>query len=502
MEDFTEKEIKGLILYFCFNSKLKKDIYKSNDNLIKIESDCYLICKEWMNKYKKIYLYRELIKKIINIIKKENYDISDKDIDKKVYEKLFDGEYNDYLKQIKDTNYPDYLEDVNNANYELSIQNFNKKEFINHQFNFGIFNFEIYNIIKKRKKNELKLIKRKYLIKKGKLFIQFENSFYLLIGAYNYDLKKILTQNVLSFETKEKMINKYNYFKETDFDFNLKEDNISNVNILIKESKLNQNNLDKIKNEESKQNLSQSKNNNQINENKYDFDINKIYCFKFLIGIYFYFDEVGEKINEYFNIDSKSEKGFIVNIDLITSYKKYFNYNKIEKECKNNEKILTLIKRHKTLNQYKDNNEFLDEIFKILKSKYINELNKINDDSFYKIHNINNYKPNYKIKNNHSFYYFENGVIINEELFNILYSYNKLIKINENVFQINYCYGYKKIIISFDSYINIGFLANNKIFIPEMIIQSNDSLTNIINDIKYKGYEQFINTLKQKIWFK
>ena len=152
-------------------------------------------------------------------------------------------------------------------------------------------------------------------------------------------------------------------------------------------------------------------------------------------------------------MDSKSEKGFIVNIDLITSYKKYFNYNKIEKECKNNEKILTLIKRHKTLNQYKDNNEFLDEIFKILKSKYINELNKINDDSFYKIHNINNYKPNYKIKNNHSFYYFENGVIINEELFNILYRYNKLIKINENVFQINYCYGYKKIIIYFDSYI-------------------------------------------------
>ena len=31
-----------------------------------------------------------------------------------------------------------------------------------------------------------------------------------------------------------------------------------------------------------------------------------------------------------------------------------------------------------------------------------------------------------------------------------------------------------------------------------MIIQSNNSLTNIINDMKYNGYEQFINTLKQK----
>ena len=99
---FTQNQIKALVLYYFFYLELEKDVKNSN---IEIKnSECYLISKIWMNKFKEFYLYEKLVNNIKKIIPKLNANINSEIIDKIIYDKL-DIEY---LKEVneKEADYP------------------------------------------------------------------------------------------------------------------------------------------------------------------------------------------------------------------------------------------------------------------------------------------------------------------------------------------------------------------------------------------------------------
>ena len=484
IKEFTEKETKGLIFHYVFICKLK-NILKSQTKESNIEFECYLINKEWINGFKDFYLYKELTENIINIEKNGNININDEnneEIMEKIYEKLLDNKYNDYFKKIEESDYPEDLEDMNNSNYELNFSESNKEKIINTPFGFEIINNNTYNNIKNRKNGELTLIKRKYFIKNGKIIIRFDDSLNIIIGSYDSQKDEFILERILSFKEKGAMIENFNDFKN------------QNIEILNLEKE-----KEKENNEIQKEIFGQNKIINENEKISLDFDTNKIKCFKFLIGLYFYFRNLNEKINENFDNNSNLKKGFLINKDLIENYNEYFDYNKIEKDCKDNG--LSLSENNINYNEEGDNNKFLSEIINSLKHKYIEVLKKINDDKFYKINDSNQLKLKLemKSKNNKDFYYYENCVIINEELFSILCSYNEQFKNNIKDCEITYLTGDKIIIIAFKPFINIGFIDDNKKFIPEMVINYNtDNLEKIINDLKYNGYKRFKNIFEAK----
>ena len=115
LTSFTESQIKALILYYSFYLELEKDVKNSN---IKINnSECYLISKNWMNKFKEFYLYEKLVNNIKKIIQKLNVEINSENIDKIIYDKLDE----EYLKEVnkKEDNYSDFFDDKNKISYNI-----------------------------------------------------------------------------------------------------------------------------------------------------------------------------------------------------------------------------------------------------------------------------------------------------------------------------------------------------------------------------------------------
>ena len=207
LSEFTKNQIKALILYYIFYLKLNENIINSNENII--DSECYLISEKWMNKYKIHFLYEKLIEIIKKIFKKESFNLYDKEIDKKIYEKLLNDEYNDYLKNIKknENNYPNYFEDIKKIEYIFVDFDFNAHGIIKIPSKFEILNIEVYEKIYKRKNYEFNLIKKKYLIINGKIIIKFDKLLKILIGTYDFT-NNIFIPEILFDYTLRKLKNK------------------------------------------------------------------------------------------------------------------------------------------------------------------------------------------------------------------------------------------------------------------------------------------------------
>ena len=223
----------------------------------------------------------------------------------------------------------------------------------------------------------------------------------------------------------------------------------------------------------------------------------KLNVFKFLLQLNFYYKKLNRLYKEPLENNFNLEKGFIINKDLIENYKSYFNFNKIINDCKKEEIKLLFNKYKKQQNDLKEKNSdnFFTEIFNILKKEYINKLKNEDNDNFNKLNNceICNYKL--KVYNNHNFCYFENCVIVDEKLFFLLFN-NEQIK---KKIEIYYLIGDQKLILLFDTFINIGTLNNDFVFLPDMLINfKNENYKKILNKLKSKGYEEFIKTFNEE----
>ena len=217
--------------------------------------------------------------------------------------------------------------------------------------------------------------------------------------------------------------------------------------------------------------------------------------------LYFHYEKINYKINQYLEDNIKEEKYYLINEELIKKYKEKYKFNEIVKKMLNEQKIYSLINQYKGFASYINENimnELINKIMNILlSSSYFNNIKDLNINDF--INSINkiefyNIKQN-KYKDLEEIFYYNDCEFVDEETI-------KLIDIkcfNKNLYknQFYFILGDKKIIIKINSnLINIGYL-NDNIFNTEMIIKiKENSNTNIIIDkIKSLNFSGFKTVL-------
>ena len=173
---------------------------------------------------------------------------------------------------------------------------------------------------------------------------------------------------------------------------------------------------------------------------------------KFLFGLKAYYKKQNLKINN--NIDQEIRKCFLIKKEFLDYLKQFYFFNDYYYELKRN---------------YFDDNDiiseealpmFLDKLINILPDEYINNTNDyiqlmkdVNDKKLLDIQPTQTEKE--------KMIYFQNHIIICENLAVLLYNNNELKSIECNYLIIN-----KKIFLIFKHYINIGVLDTKNIFVP------------------------------------
>jgi len=481
LSSFTENQIKALILYYFFYLRLENDVKNSNIDIK--NSECYLINKNWMNKFKEFYLYEKLVKNIKNIIQNLNVDIYSENIDKIIYV-LLDEEY---LKEVneKEDNYSYYFEDKNKISNFIGKINDEEMGAIIYYYGFDILSVDVYNLIVERKNSSFDLIKKDCLINDGKIIIKFEEEYKikLLVGHFDFIKYQYFSENLLYYHL-DKKLNDFEYLKICHYNKFIKENIYKNKYLIIITSQKylkigkiielnNQNNEilevneNKIDDDEiSSQDLTQNIINLQSKNN-----------IEFLLRLYFYYKSFKERFNNPITNKQNQETGYIINKDLIEKYKEYYNYNELKKFC--DSKTIEV----KSLEEFENS---FEDLSRILPNTYIEEINKKDNNS-----SLNAILSNHQIINQNLNP--DNCVVLDEKLINLLYNSNESIKRNKNKIKIKYTIYDKKLIIFYNNNIYIGTIDDNCVFKLENKIpkNSNEELNQNINEIKKNEFDNF-----------
>ena len=190
----------------------------------------------------------------------------------------------------------------------------------------------------------------------------------------------------------------------------------------------------------------------------------------------------------------KEKKYYLINKKYIEDFEELLNFNKIKNILKNDMKYST------DLNQ----KELLDRIKKFLSSEIKNKLMEIEDNSILdKLKNYVSYKLLKIELGKEKLYYFENFVIINEKIKQILIIYNNLL---DNLIEsVECCFDNKKFFITFEPNISVGHIEqNNQFIVDNLIIPNNSYYTKyIFETINDEGYFFITKFLKKgKIEFR
>ena len=406
LSSFAEKQIKASILYYFFYLRLENDVKNSNIDIK--NSECYLINKDWMNKFKEFYLYEKLVKNIKSIMQSLNVDINSENIDKKIYDNLDE----EFLKEIneKEDNYSDFFDYKNKISSLIGKINGEKLGEIKYYYGFDILSVNVYNLIVERKNSSFNLIKKDYLINDGKIIIKFEEEYKikLIVGHFDFINHYYFSENLLYYNL-DKKYNDFEYLKTCHYNKFIKE-NIYNQKYLIKNHQIigkiielnNQNNGilegdenkiddDEINSHDLPQNILNLQSKNNI---------------EFLLRLYFYYKSFKERFNNPICNKQNQETGYIINKNLIEKYKEYYNYNELKKFCDSKTtEVKSLIEFE---NSFKN-------LRRILPNTYIEEINKKDNNS-----SINALLSNNQIVNQNLNP--DNCVVLDEKLINLLYN--------------------------------------------------------------------------------
>ena len=483
LSPFTENQIKALILYYSFYLDLENDVKNSN---FKIKnSECYLISKIWMSKFKEFYLYEKLVKNIKSIIQKLNAVINSENIDKIIYDKLDE----EYLKEVneKEDKYSDFFDDKNKISFSTRIIKDEEMREIKIYYGFDILSVNVYNLIVKRKNNSLfDLIKKDYLINDEKIIIKFKEKYRikLLVGHFDFVNHQYISEVLLYYYNKNNL-NNYKGLKNTHYN-KLKEEKIINKYLIVgnlqkyykigKIIELNNQNNDILKGNEIKMN-------NEITSTdkaQPTLNIQSKNNIEFLLRLYFYYKFFKERINNPIGNLQNPEIGYIINKDLIEKYKEYYNYNELINFCD---------LRAMEINSTKELENSLDNLIRNLPNKFIEEI--ITKDNNSLSRNVALFNTQIINQNLNP----DNCVVLYDKLTNILYNNNENIKRNKNKIQIEYFIGDKKLIIIYNNNINVGVIDDNCVFESKQKIHYNteEELNCILNQIKKKELDNFQN---------
>ena len=188
----SEKLVKGLISYYIFVSDLNDDIKQSKSLNINRTSEYYLINENWINKYKRAYLYDELIKEIRQMKSCKEAQI--------IYNQLS----SDYFRKIKING--------NITNFDLlTNEEIIYDDNIKYPSKFKIIDKYLFSIITNNINKNANLTKINYLINEGKLFIKY-NSYdinEIIIANYDYSSDVYNTELIYCYYNKQDMDNHY-----------------------------------------------------------------------------------------------------------------------------------------------------------------------------------------------------------------------------------------------------------------------------------------------------
>ena len=494
------EEIYIIIKIYLFNLDLQKNFNSSMDhagsdnykNYIKADK-CYLINKEWMDEYKKYYLYDELynylekdeIKKKIEIhhYNGKSYNESATNIEAIFNEiknnaDFFKKYYNKSPKSIDSTLLD--TKPINSGNKN------NKNEFIFYYDNFVMIDMELKRaiIIKKYKKS---IGNVEYIINMGKIIILLNNHpmNLLLIGSINITKGEcnFIATAFIYFDDANELQKNYNILKSCDYNSFIKQ---------LKKDKnkiFDKNHLREVGSFYSLQNEEEIKENN---------DKKKDNIIKYIVELYLAID------NFYFHIKDKSkalisqENYYLINKVWLEYLNKCYNFDQINNVIKNNSAISKIIEKNRELLEKTSEANIINSIINQIPQEIKNDINN-KEKHFDKFLIV----PFDKKINNEDIYYYDDCILINEKTKNILVNINN---INEqfNV-DVNCFIDSKHIFILYrlkeKPLICIGKLDENNILKNNIIItlDSNDTYENYIHKIIAKGdIHELLNKIKQE----
>ena len=511
---FFKNQIKSLISYYYFIKDLKNNILhnilfnKQQTQVFFGMGKAYLIDENWMNLFKKTFLYQDLIIQIKQIQIK--YSINEpKNNIKKIYDKL-DIEYINNLKN-KEKERPEELLKNLSSYTDNFIEKYKDKNILIYSCNYDILNPEAFQQMNKTPGNEILSIlkdkERDYLINSGKLIIKIEsislNRYELLIGNFNNEKEKFIPELLFKYESRDLMINHFEKLKQNSFnsftksyvtlngnDLTLEINGTKTIQIIgtiyklkdvnWKEEKLNQvkENIN-IKKEKEKGKVKEKA---KIQETQlFLSDIQKFHI-KFLYSLHLFYEDLVKEINGYKITKSLIKDGYIVNHQVIVDFKKFYYYDEIKNLFKKENIIDNIIESFqndyiKKVQKQKEKKPKKEELFKIQIEKY----------------------------NNLDLKYFLNSTILDFNTIKVLFPGNYF-ENKPEIEKIFYFIKDKKIILKYGLVINIGIFLVNNIFKSEILILCSDkeNINFILDYIKNSSIYNFVNqgSIEQKNFVK
>jgi len=464
---------------YLFEKKLNYKLEKSNDKLsdkknLYFYKDCYLINSKLLSEFKNLFLYDLLIQQINS---QQNYIPG---IEKTIIENFF---------LLKNESYSLLLNQ--NNNFTINFDEFGKIsqkkiKIKKNEFSFyedlAIVNEEIYlflNEFAKINKKKIEAHKIFIIINNEKIIFKHSNSKLSYILAYQKNENNSFEAEIIVHFLQDKFLDEY-YLK-------LNEQRIDDI-FPDKLIDLIYNNNDQIIG-----NLNLLKNyQNEPQEKDYFYKQYLEILIQFYIENKKFMELVGNKIED---IGGGNEKElYILNRHWIDEFKYIFEYEEIYKILDSNQKILL-------------NNDDIKIKIEYISNKISNEmkshLNNLKEEiiskklSNQKLDEIISYKCSFKDTNN-SFNFFPKLMIIQQKYLELLIAKHLIIREKK---KIKYLFGDKKIAllvkVKNEDIIEIGYVDEYNIFIPEIIISSEKNVDTIFNLYKNKGMNYIRELMNQ-----
>ena len=485
LSEELEEVIYFMIKLYLFNLDLKNNLSLSeeppkNDAFEKyMETEkCYLINKEWMSEYKKYYLYDELYNHLIKEEIKQKLNINDKNRKyfsniniNKIYDEILDN--SDFLKKFFNKE-PKMIDEKLIEVKEKILGKKNNKE-IKYYDEFVLVNSDINKIIinKYKKANEC----HDFFINFGKSIISLNNNkiCQILIGSLNLinDECNFIPDSLIDFEDNKEL--KFHFEKLKNINLQIFKEQIKNGNYKIFDK-------DNTREVGTLYNLDKMENEIHIVDNKEEEKITK-----YLIELYFAFDNLNFIIKDSSKKLSSEKEYYLVNKELRNYFNKCYNYDQIIKLINKYEKNEGIIKKNRDCyNMLLDENEINDLINTIPEEikKDINNKDKTYDKSLFKSF-IKNLK-----EENQTIYYYNECLLIDEKIKNILINLN----------EIRYKFSKKvNCFIDLENRIFVFYKLKNNLIISVGKLNEEDIFeTNIIMTLKFENH---YNNFYKKIIF-
>ena len=468
-------KIEPFILFYFFIENIKNDI-KQNEIESGIE-ECYLIDCDWMENFYNLYSYNDLTENLKKFCENEE----NKEINLANIIQSLDDDYTNKISKIKNI--------IQNNNIRPPLNDLEDKS-NKYIPKFVIINPKIYISMKKNNMiDQIYLIKHCFFIDDQYLVIRYINEklkIYQIIWAkFEYEKNECKTEIIFNYFKKIDLEKHYSIFAKNGFSKYMKK-YIYNDDIINQFPNYIQN-CGKVYYIDKKNKNQTKPIENALNAepkfSKCEYENEKMNHIKFLFGLENYYNKQHYKIDN--NIEQEERKCFLIKKELYDTLMKFYNFDEIKKNINKNEKFKELKNNYFGEKEFIPENDmeyFMDELMKIFPREYINNINYpqlMNHLEKNKLCEIQ-----YSLTEYEDMVYFENHIIIYENLAYLLY---------DNEWISNYLFTYLiihgKIYLIFDNKINIGILDNN-IFITIAIILFNPQyLNSILEEFQSYGYE-------------